>query len=102
MYKAKPELFEFPESREKWLGAIIIKIENLESKLSEIRQNKPNKVKKIKRIELKIDDLNLIKELLEQRTIFEDSLKTGVRWYDRFKEDKFTQTELMIEIPPKR
>jgi len=45
-------------------------------------------------MELKIDNLNLIKKLLGERSVFEDSLQTGIRWYDKFKEDKSTQTDL--------
>ncbi|CAI2161470.1 10372_t:CDS:2 [Funneliformis geosporum] len=62
MYKARPELFEQPKTRDN-----------------------------------KIRELKLIQKLLEERTNFEDSLKAGVRWYDKFKEDKATQTAEMQE-----
>jgi len=41
----------------------------------------------------KIRELELIKKVIEKHIIFEDSLSQGVRWYDKFKEDKSTQTE---------
>ncbi|CAG8617361.1 10817_t:CDS:2 [Ambispora leptoticha] len=59
--------------------------------------SEPDKIKRIKRLEQKIDNLNLIKKLIEERTVFEDSLKAGVRWYDKFKVDKATQTDLTSE-----
>lgn len=94
MYQARPELFEQPESRQKWLNAIISKIEKTQIKLQETKQNEPDKVKRIKRLESKIRELKLIEKLMEERSIFEDSLEGGVRWYNKFKEDKATQTDL--------
>jgi hypothetical protein len=65
----------------------------MEETKSKLLTVEPNKEKKIKRIKLKIQNLSLIKKLIEERGTFEDSLKAGVRWYDRQKEDKATQTE---------
>jgi len=95
MYEARPELFEQSETRDKWLNAIVVKIEKTQIKL---QGTGIDKVKKIKRLKLKLQNLGLIKKLIEERAIFEDSLKAGVRWYDRQKEDKATQTEVMVEM----
>jgi len=76
MYEARPELFQQPETRDKWLEAIIKKIEKTQTKLQE---TKIDKVKKIKRLKLKLQNLALIKTLIEERETFEDSLKAGVR-----------------------
>lgn len=92
MHKARPELFEQLESREKWLRATKDKIEKTQTKLLETQQTELDKIKRIKRLQSKVRELELIQKLLEERVIFEDSLNAGVRWYDRLKEDKATQT----------
>jgi hypothetical protein len=88
MYKSYPEYFQQPETRDKWYNATLAKIEQAQNKLSTEKGEK-----KIKRLKSKIRELTLIKTLIEERSVFEDSLTQGVRWYDKFKEDKSTQTE---------
>ncbi|KLL05310.1 MAG: hypothetical protein MRERV_2c032 [Mycoplasmataceae bacterium RV_VA103A] len=93
MFRARPELFASEDSKAKWLNALSDKIEKTKTKLKEIKENNPDKVKKIKRLNTKLGELSVVKQLLEERETFEDSLKAGVRWYDRQKEEKGTQTE---------
>jgi len=96
MFRARSELFAMEDSKEKWLSALNSKIEQTQEKIKEVKKGSPDKFKKIKRLNTKLGELNVVKQLLEERKTFEDSLAQGVRWYDKFKEDKATQTEYIV------
>ncbi len=91
MYKARPELFFDSEVKTKWMSALRDKLNQTQTKLTELKQTNPNKVKKIKRLETKIHNLKLIQENISAHSLIEklETKKEGIKEV----QDKSTQTE---------